>query len=83
VVPALGRKNPFSARDPRYTAPEIMREHLETLVRLLRQSGDDTFVESVASAATAPHSQLNVFLASNDLWGGSGSIADCAGGQAF
>jgi hypothetical protein len=57
-----------------------MREHLEALARLLRENGDGTFADVVESAAIAPDSQLDAFLASNDLWGGSGSIADCAGG---
>jgi len=29
---------------------------------------------------TASQAGLDAFLASNELWGGSGSIADCAGG---
>jgi len=57
-----------------------MREHLEALARLLRENGDDAFAHRVESVATAPDSQLDDFLVSNDLWGGSGSIADCAGG---
>jgi hypothetical protein len=31
----------------------------------------------VELAASALDSELDAFLASNDLWGGSGSIADC------
>jgi hypothetical protein len=57
-----------------------MREHLQTLARLLHESGDDTFAASIEDAASAPDPRLQSFLASNELWGGSGSIADSAGG---
>jgi putative hydrolase of the HAD superfamily len=57
-----------------------MREHLETLARLLRQSGDNARAFLVEDAVSGSDADLNAFLTSNELWGGSGSVADCGGG---
>jgi hypothetical protein len=57
----------------------MIRQLLESLARLLRENGERMRADMVEVAAAAPDSELNAFLASNDLWGGSGSIADCAG----
>jgi hypothetical protein len=56
-----------------------MRENLESLARLLRQSGDYARAILVEDALRSD-AEINAFLGSNDLWGGSGSIADCGGG---
>jgi hypothetical protein len=57
-----------------------MREYLESLARVLRENGDLERAVMVEDAITAPDAELDAFLASNELWGGSGSIADQAGG---
>ena len=46
--------NAWIERDVRYAEPETMREYLETLARMLRQSGDDAraiLVEDAISGA--------------------------------
>ena len=57
-----------------------MRERLEMLARLLRQTGDYARAIVVEDAITGSDAELNAFLTSNELWGGSGSVADCGGG---
>jgi hypothetical protein len=57
-----------------------MRKYLESLSRLLREYGEGERAVMVEDALTVPDAELDAFLASNELWGGSGSIADCAGG---
>jgi hypothetical protein len=57
-----------------------MGEHLEALVRLLRENGENLWAVMVEDAMTGSQAGLDAFLASNELWGGSGSIADGAGG---
>jgi hypothetical protein len=57
-----------------------MDEHLEALVRLLRENGEPKWAVIVEDAMTGSQAGLDAFLASNELWGGSGSIADGAGG---
>jgi hypothetical protein len=57
-----------------------MREYLESLARLLRQNGDSARAILVEDANSGPVAELDTFLASNELWGGTGSIADCGGG---
>jgi hypothetical protein len=55
-----------------------MREHLEQIARLLRENGELTRAAVIEDLLAGTDDELNVFLSSNDLWGGSGSIADCA-----
>lgn len=69
----------YESRDVRYAEPEIMREYLESLARLLRQEGHNARAILVEDAISGPDAELDVFLTSNELWGGSGSIADCGG----
>jgi hypothetical protein len=57
-----------------------MREHLESLSRLLRENGENHWAVMVEDAMKGSQAGLDAFLASNELWGGSGSIADGAGG---
>jgi hypothetical protein len=57
-----------------------MQELLESLARLLRQTGDSTLAAMVEGAIAGPVAGIDTFLSSNELWGGAGSIADCAGG---
>jgi hypothetical protein len=46
---------------------------------LLGENGESVRAARVEDAVAAPDQELDTFLRSNDLWGGSGSIADCAG----
>jgi hypothetical protein len=69
---------PSFAHDLRYAEAEIMRRHLESPARLLHENGEDIRAAMIELAASASDSELDAILASNDLWGGSGSIADCA-----
>src|SRR5215475_383031 len=72
-------KTPFPIRDVRYAELQVMREYLESLARLLRQEGDNARAILVEDAISGTDAELDAFLASNELWGGSGSIADCGG----
>jgi hypothetical protein len=56
-----------------------LRERLRELAAALRDGGATAFAELAEAAAAADDEQLKAFLTSNDLWGGSGSIADQAG----
>ena len=57
-----------------------MREHLKSLARMLHENGESARAVMVENAVTGPDAGVDAFLASNELWGGSGSLADCAGG---
>jgi len=57
----------------------MMRKYLEALAGLLRESGDSARAAMVQNVITEPD-RLRDFLMSEDLWGGSGSVADEAGG---
>jgi len=56
-----------------------VREHLQNLAALLRENGEGERVAKVEAAAVGSDQEFDVFLRSNDLWGGSGSMADSAG----
>jgi hypothetical protein len=56
-----------------------LREFLTRLADALGQCGDDDYAEVVTDALSSPDESLLAFLTSDDLWGGSGSIADQAG----
>ena len=55
-----------------------MREYLTSIVRLLRENGEPARAVMVENAIEGTDEQLGAFLTSNELWGGSGSVADCA-----
>ena len=52
---------------------------MKTLAKLLIDSGDKGLAAMVNAAASGTDEELNVFLTSNELWGGAGSVADQAG----
>jgi hypothetical protein len=56
----------------------VLRKILKELSDMLLKCGDPQGPE-VAQAAAGSEEQLISFLASNELWGGSGSVADQAG----
>ena len=58
-----------------------LRTHLAALADALRRPGewDWPFVDMVTNALAGTDQELEAFLLSNELWGGSGSIADQAG----
>jgi hypothetical protein len=56
-----------------------LRELLTRLADALAQCGDDDYVAVVMGALSSPDESLVAFLTSDELWGGSGSIADQAG----
>ena len=62
---------------------EPLRKALENLKAVLSQSGENEFSELIGGALDGSDEGFDAFLKSNELWGGSGSIADQAGtGQA-
>ena len=56
-----------------------MRERLKSLADLLHEAGDGVRAALVEDVCRGPDAQCEAFLVSSELWGGSGSIADCAG----
>ena len=56
-----------------------MRDQLLNLAKVLSESGEYDYAYAAEAAATGSDENLCAFLASNDLWGGAGSIADQAG----
>jgi hypothetical protein len=56
-----------------------MRQQLEALEMVLAQHGERRAAEKIRRALAGADSDLRTFLVSNELWGGSGSIADQAG----
>ena len=56
-----------------------LRELTTRLADALGQCGDDDYGALVINALSCPDDSLVAFLMSNELWGGSGSIADQAG----
>ena len=56
-----------------------LRELLARLVDALGQCGDDDYVAAAMNALSGADESLVAFLTSDELWGGSGSIADQAG----
>ena len=55
-----------------------MLDKMQLLLDSLREAEEYAFVD-VVSDALASTERANLFLVSNDLWGGAGSIADQAG----
>ena len=58
---------------------EVLKQRLERLESVLLQHGDTDFALMIRRALDSSEQDLRAFLVSNELWGGSGSIADCAG----
>lgn len=58
---------------------EVFRTLLEELADALRDAGDVEFADEVRDAASSDQLVMLAFLVSDELWGGSGSIADSAG----
>lgn len=56
-----------------------MREHLQSLIQALQESGEVTLAARIEDVISGSEHELDVFLTSNELWGGAGSIADQAG----
>ncbi len=56
-----------------------MRERLQLLSKALQECGALTLAAEVEEAIVGSEHELDAFLTSNELWGGSGSIADQAG----
>jgi hypothetical protein len=54
-----------------------IRQCFDELVRLLEKHSEPSLARAASLAAA--ENRLDEFLTSNDLWGGSGSIADQAG----
>jgi hypothetical protein len=58
---------------------EAVRRELAALERLLAQHGETHPAQAVRTALDGSDQDLRAFLASNELWGGAGSIADQGG----
>ena len=56
-----------------------MREHLRQLSESLQCNGEPLLSKRVNSVLASSDEEMEAFLVSNELWGGSGSIADQAG----
>ncbi len=54
-----------------------IRELFDEMVRLIEKHGEPSLAQ--AAAFSAAEGKLDDFVRSNELWGGSGSIADQAG----
>jgi trimethylamine:corrinoid methyltransferase-like protein len=59
-----------------------MREQLRQLSTVLRECGAQVSAARIEDAISGSEQEMDVFLTSNELWGGAGSIADQAGKQA-
>jgi hypothetical protein len=58
---------------------EILGPLLQDLAGALRAAGEESLAAMVSAVAESDQSVMDTFLASNELWGGAGSIADSAG----
>jgi hypothetical protein len=58
-----------------------MKGQLQSLSTILRECGAPVSAAMVEDAISGSEEKLDAFLTSNELWGGSGSIADQAGMQ--
>jgi hypothetical protein len=56
-----------------------VHEELERLQQVLAANHEPAWADMVGSVLAGPEDELRAFLESNDLWGGSGSLADMAG----
>jgi hypothetical protein len=60
---------------------EAIRDKLKELRDLLIAEGDRFLAKEIDRALAGPVAEFTTFLTSNELWGGSGSIADAALGE--
>jgi hypothetical protein len=58
---------------------DALRTRLAELASVLRECDEETMAAYVSDAAEGTEAAMNAFLASNELWGGPGSVADQAG----
>jgi hypothetical protein len=58
---------------------ETLKPELEALETVLAQHGENELAQMIRRALDGSDKDLRLFLASNELWGGAGSIADQAG----
>ena len=58
---------------------ESLKEKLEILQQVLLQCGEEDLARDLDRAFSGSKQEFQSFLVSNELWGGSGSIADQAG----
>jgi len=56
-----------------------MRETMQFLAQAPREREESTFAAMVERAMSGTEHERDIFLVSNELWGGAGSIADQAG----
>jgi hypothetical protein len=56
----------------------VLRQSLVELRELLQACGEHVHLAGLSDALEGDDGAMNVYLQSNDLWGGSGSIADQA-----
>lgn len=56
-----------------------MREYVRRLFEELERGGESVLAARVGRALAGSDADVDAFVVSNDLWGGSGSIADQAG----
>jgi len=57
---------------------EKCKQLLSEITDLLESGGDRSFAPDVHTELSGTTESLNTFLTSNELWGGSGSLADSA-----
>jgi hypothetical protein len=60
---------------------EMFRKQLRRILELLRKCEEAAYLPYMQAAASGSDQELEAYLVSNELWGGSGSIADQAGIQ--
>jgi hypothetical protein len=60
---------------------EAIRDKLKELRDLLSTKGEHSYAKEIDRALAGTVAALTAFLTSNELWGGSGSIADQALGD--
>jgi hypothetical protein len=58
---------------------DALRQQVEALERTLAHHGERDAAQVIRQALAGADPDLRTFLVSNELWGGSGSIADQAG----
>lgn len=74
----IGLSESHPAPDEGRQGMEDLQLAVQALVERLREA-DEEFLAAYAEAQLGEPSALEAFLRSNELWGGSGSIADQAG----
>jgi hypothetical protein len=58
---------------------EEIRNKLNELLNLLRNSDETFYANQIEDVLAGSDNDLREYIASNELWGGAGSIADQAG----